>query len=205
MKKGYFLVLEGIDGSGKSTAIEKLKEYFESKNFDVIVTREPGGTKIGEEIRKILLDKKNKEMSSITEAILYAASRVQHVEEKIKPALQKGSVVICDRFFLSSLSYQGFGRNIGFEEVMDINKYAINEVYPDRIIFFDISPQICAKRNENKQADRLESEGIKFQQKIYEGYLKAIKKYPKNISTVDASLSEVEVYEKCLEIIKEDL
>ena len=113
MKKGYFISFEGMDGSGKSTQIIKIKDYLEKNGFEVVLTREPGGTEIGEKIRKIILDPENSSMTALTEAMLYAASRAQHVEEKIKPEISAGRIVICDRFVDSSIAYQGFGRGLG--------------------------------------------------------------------------------------------
>jgi len=129
MKKGYFISFEGGDGAGKSTQINKLKEYCEKQGYDVVLTREPGGTDIGEKIRQIILDPENSKMADMTEAFLYAASRAQHVEEVIKPAIEAGRIVICDRFVDSSIAYQGYGRGLG-ECVGIINEYAVNTYMP---------------------------------------------------------------------------
>ena len=141
MKKGLFITIEGPDGSGKSTQIEKLRVYLEKKGYKAILTREPGGTEISEKIRNIILDKNNKEMNNMTEALLYAASRAQHVAEVIKPALEMGETVICDRFIDSSIAYQGYGRGIG-EPVRVINEYAVAGCMPDITFLLKLDPRI---------------------------------------------------------------
>lgn len=188
--RGIFITIEGPDGSGKSTQIKKLSHYLNEKGYNVLFTREPGGTNIGEYIRKIILDKRNTKMSYETEALLYAASRAQHVSEKIKPALEKGTIVICDRFVHSSLVYQGIARGIGIEEVNKINQFAIQGIKPDVTLFFDISPEIALKRKRrNNKGDRLEREDILFHKKVYNGYLKLKEMYPNEIISIDATNS----------------
>ncbi|WP_026893615.1 dTMP kinase [Clostridiisalibacter paucivorans] len=188
--RGIFITIEGPDGSGKSTQIKKLSHYLNEKGYNVLFTREPGGTNIGEYIRKIILDKRNTKMSYETEALLYAASRAQHVSEKIKPALEKGTIVICDRFVHSSLVYQGIARGIGIEEVNNINQFAIQGIKPDVTLFFDISPEIALKRKRrNNKGDRLEREDILFHKKVYNGYLKLKEMYPNEIISIDATNS----------------
>lgn len=171
--KGLFISVEGGDGSGKSTQLENIKRYFEEKNIEYVFTREPGGTSIGEEIRDILLDPKNEEMADITEAMLYAASRAQHVAEVIAPALAEGKTVICDRFVDSSIAYQGIGRGLG-EAVKVINDYAIGKYLPDVTFFLDISPEDAMSRIADRGHDRLEKEATDFHQRVYEGYKKLI-------------------------------
>ena len=186
MSKGYFITFEGPDGCGKTTQIELVKEYLSSKGFDIVLTREPGGTPISEKIRAILLDPDNKEESGVTEALLYAASRAQHVAEKIKPALEEGKVVLCDRFMDSSLAYQAYARGLG-EDVISINMFAIQGCSPDLTIFLDLDPEIGQKRQvERGKLDRLEQEGLSFQKKVYDGYQQLIKKYPDRIKVVNA-------------------
>lgn len=205
--KGYFLALEGPDGSGKSTIAKLIKKELEEKyKLEIILTREPGGTAIGEDIRAILLSTANMEMGNRTEVLLYAASRAQHVEEKIFPLVAAGKFVISDRYIFSSLAYQGFSRNLGIDEVMDINIFATNGFYPDRIIFFDLDPNLGLERKfAQKEGDRLEIAGDDFHKNVYQGYKKAIKKYPDKVKTIDASKSVEEVFKSCLDIIKEDL
>jgi len=194
---GIFITLEGPDGSGKSTVVEELSRYLKNSNIDYIFTREPGGTRIGEDIRDIILDNKNTNMSPRTEALLYAASRSQHVHEKIKPALQAGKVVLCERFVLSSLVYQGIGRGLGVVDVKAINDFGIEGVKPDLTLFFDIDPSVSLNRKMvGQDVDRLEMEGIGFHREVYNGYLELINKYPENVVLIDASRSKEEVFKQ---------
>lgn len=204
--KGYFLTLEGPDGSGKSTIAKMLQTEIEKMGFKCILTREPGGTEIGEDIRSILLSRDNMEMSDRTEALLYAASRAQHVDEKIRPLIESGVVVISDRYVFSSLAYQGYSRGLGIKKVMDINKFAIGNMNPNRVLFFDIQPKIALERKfVDRIGDRLEIEGIEFHDKVYLGYKEAIKMYPDNIITINADNNIDEVFIQCLDIVKEDI
>ena len=197
--KGIFITLEGPDGSGKSTIMKLIINYFNDKNIEFIATREPGGTEIGEDIRKIILDERNKNMAAETEALLYAASRSQHVEEKILPALKSGKVVLCERFVLSSLAYQGVGRNLGIEKVKMINDFATKGVEPDLILFFHVDPVATLDRKtEEIGGDRIEKEGTKFHKKVYEGYMKLLKIYPENIQIIDATKSIEEVFNQSI-------
>lgn len=197
--KGLFIALEGPDGSGKSTITKLLGDYMRKNHIPHIITREPGGTEIGEEIRSLILNNKNTHMSEETEALLYAASRSQHISEKIKPSLDKGKLVICDRFVLSSLAYQGRGRGLGIEKVKMINDFAIGEVYPDLILFFDIDPSITLKRKtKSMDVDRLELEGESFHKNVYTGYMESLKMYPENIKIIDASKSIKEVLDNVI-------
>lgn len=203
-RKGIFIALEGPDGSGKSTIASKLKEYIEDLGLKCVLTREPGGTPIGEKIRSIILDNNNTEMSSMTEALLYAASRAQHVNEKIKPLLDEGYIVISDRYVFSSLAYQGHARGLGIEEVMDINKFAMGDVYPDKVLFFDISPEeALARKFINREADRLENAGEDFHKTTYEGYKKALSMYDENVSLIDANGTVKETLRNCKDALDE--
>jgi len=200
--KGVFIAFEGPDGSGKSTMIKMIGEYLKEKNIDFFETREPGGTKIGEDIRRILLDNSNKNMFPETEALLYAASRGQHLREKILPAMEEGKVVLCDRFLFSSLAYQGVGRSLGIEEVMMINDFAIKGIRPDLTLFFYVDPDTTLIRKTNKKGgDRLEREGKSFHRRVYDGYMELIRRYPENIEIVDATKSKGEVFEETKKII----
>lgn len=202
--KGLFITLEGPDGSGKSTIIKLIGDYLSNKGMDFIMTREPGGTSIGEDIRHIVLDNENTQMGKETEALLYAASRAQHVHEKIKPALEDGKLVLCDRFVLSSLAYQGVGRNLGIESVKKINDFALGGLYPDLILFFHIDPEITLKRKtKDSSGDRLEKEGNEFHNRVYNGYMELLKLYPDNIKIIDASQSKEEVLKSSIEKIEE--
>ncbi|MBE6031368.1 MAG: dTMP kinase [Clostridiales bacterium] len=185
MEKGLFITIEGSDGSGKSTQIALLKDYLESKGFVVLTTREPGGTNIGEKIREIILDKNNIEMDSMTEALLYAASRAQHVAEKIVPALERGEIVICDRFIDSSIAYQGYGRNLG-DCVRIINEYAVRGCMPDITFLMKMDPGVGKSRIKEEDADRLEREKLEFHQKVYAGY-EEIEKIYDRIVGIDAT------------------
>ena len=149
MKNGLFISIEGLDGAGKSTQIQGIREYFEDKNIEPVVFREPGGTRIGEKIRHILLDEKNTEMDDVAEMLLYAASRAQNVAENILPALEDGRVVICDRFIDSSIVYQGYGRELDIEEVYNVNLTAVRHRLPDITFFLDKAPESSLKRRKH--------------------------------------------------------
>ena len=203
---GLFITLEGPDGSGKTTIENLAKERLEKEGISVLLTREPGGSKIAEEIRNIILDKENINMDFKTEALLYAAARRQHLVEKVLPALNDNKLVLCDRFVDSSLVYQGVGRNLGIDNVYNINLFAIEDIMPTLTIFFDIDPIEGLKRTKkdtNRTLDRLDLETTSFHQKVYEGYQEVIKKYPDRIVVVDASKSIDEVLNDVLSIIKE--
>lgn len=200
--RGKFITIEGTDGSGKSTQLELLMDYLRKKGADVIFTREPGGTQISEKIREIILDVNNSEMTGITEALLYAAARSQHVEEKIIPALEAGKIIICDRFVDSSIAYQGAARGLGAEKIMGINEAALHGIMPDMTLFFDLSPEKGILRKKNERAlDRLEKEKMDFHEKVYEGYKNLCKKYPERIKPIDADRSIDEVHSEVIEVI----
>lgn len=186
MNRGFFITFEGGDGSGKSTQISILKESLIEKGYDVILTREPGGTDISEKIRELILDPENGEMEDITEAYLYAAARAQLVRQLIKPALEEGKVVICDRFVDSSIAYQGFGRGLG-DAVGVINTYAVDDCMPDLTILLKLDPERGSSRIAGREHDRIEQASDEFHRKVYEGYLKLEEKYPDRILGVDAS------------------
>ena len=193
MKQGYFITFEGGDGAGKSTQINKLMEYLKGKGYDVILTREPGGTDIGEKIRQIILDPENKEMHSVTEAMLYAASRAQHVAQVIKPAIDEGKIVICDRFIDSSIAYQGYGRNLG-DSVSVINSYAVGEYMPHKPFLLKLKPQAGNKRISGREKDRIELEAAAFHQAVYDGYIALEKEFPDRIVGIDASGTIEEIH-----------
>lgn len=200
--RGKFITIEGTDGSGKSTQIELLMDYLRKKGADVIFTREPGGTQISEKIREIILDVDNSEMTGITEALLYAAARSQHVEEKIIPAIEAGKIIVCDRFVDSSIAYQGAARGLGAEKIMGINEAALHGIMPDMTLFFDLSPEKGILRKKNERAlDRLEKEKMDFHEKVYEGYKNLCKKYPERIKPIDADRSIDEVHSEVIEVI----
>lgn len=187
-----FITFEGGDGSGKSTQIAKLKDALQAKGFDVVLTREPGGTPISEKIRQVILDKDNQGMTPVTEALLYAAARAQLVRQVIIPALEEGRIVICDRFLDSSIAYQGFGRQLG-DAVDNINQYAIAGCMPDLTIFLKLDPASGRERIGSREKDRIEMESDAFHQRVAEGYRWLEENYPERILAVDASQSIEEI------------
>ena len=203
-----FITFEGPDGSGKSTVIKAVYEKLLKDNFDVLLTREPGGTPIAEKIRDIILDNSNTALDARTEALLYAASRRQHLVEKIWPALKEGKIVLCDRFIDSSLAYQGGGRNLGVENVLNINLFATENTYPDISLFFDVSPEIGLSRvNSDKKrvADRLDNENENFHDKVYETFKKIVANNKNRFIVIDASKPLNEVIENTYQILKNKL
>ena len=195
LERGLFIVLEGPDGSGKSSLASFMAEYLRVKGHKIEFSREPGGTNIGEKIRDIILDVGNEEMGNEAEALLYAASRAQHVSEKIRPTIESGKDLICERFYYSSIVYQGIGRKLGIDVVKYFNEFAIQGVYPDLVIFLDIDPKKALMRKKNDgELDRLEIENINFHQEVYQGYKKIIEIFPE-ISKVDADRSKEEIYD----------
>ena len=203
-----FITFEGPDGSGKSTVIKAVYEKLLKDNFDILLTREPGGTPIAEKIRDIILDNSNTALDPRTEALLYAASRRQHLVEKIWPALKEGKIVLCDRFIDSSLAYQGGGRNLGVENVLNINLFATENTYPDISLFFDVSPEIGLSRvNSDKKrvADRLDNENENFHDKVYETFKKIVANNKNRFIVIDASKPLDEVIENTYQILKNKL
>lgn len=197
-----FISIEGPDGAGKSTQINNIKVFLDERNIPYILTREPGGTPISEKIRDIILDKENKEMNPVTEALLYAASRAQHVSDVITPALEEGKVVICDRFIDSSFAYQGTARGLG-NTVWDINKAAIDGHMPDITFIFKLDPSVGLSRVKGRgEEDRLELEKMEFHQKVYEGYLELEEKYPERVIGIDASRSIEEIKEDIYKVLR---
>jgi dTMP kinase len=200
--KGIFITFEGPDGAGKTTQINLLKEYLISKGFDVVLTREPGGTPIGEKIRSVILDVENKEMDVICEALLYAASRAQLVKEFILPNIEQGKVVICDRFVESSIVYQGYARGIGEEKIEVINNIATRGLVPDAVFLLMLTPEEGIKRKKNSgKLDRLEMEKIEFHKKVYEGYNR-LKGKRKNVFEIDATLDVDHIHNKIIGIVE---
>ncbi|MDO4546214.1 MAG: dTMP kinase [Bacillota bacterium] len=186
MARGYFISFEGMDGSGKSTQIRRLKQHLEGRGYDVVLTREPGGTEIGEKIRTIILDKDHSQMTDLTEAMLYAASRAQHVAEVIKPAIDRGQVVICDRFVDSSIAYQGYGRGLG-DSVQKINDYAIGDYLPDVTFLMKVKPTVSTDRIKHREKDRIELEPESFHEAVYRGYEELEHRFPERITAIDAT------------------
>lgn len=203
-RKGIFISLEGPEGAGKTTVLSAVSERLQKEGYTVLVTREPGGIKISEAIREVILDNNNIEMDAKTEALLYAAARRQHLVEKVVPALEKGAIVLCDRFIDSSLAYQGYARGLGIDEVLKINEFAIEGMMPDLTIYFDISPEEGLARvlnNTEREQNRLDKEKLSFHERVYEGYKQVIKQYEDRIVRTDARLTKEEVTTNVYNII----
>ncbi len=185
--KGLFITLEGGDGAGKSTQIRNIERFFTEKGLVVVHTREPGGTAISEKLRDILLDKHNSEMSAETEMLIYAAARAQHVREFIIPALEKGEIVICDRYVDSSVAYQAYGRELG-DMVAEVNRHATGGLMPDMTFWLDIDPEAGrARAAKAGDLDRLEREKMDFHYRVYDGYRKIAEAEPERVRRIDAS------------------
>ncbi len=205
---GLFITFEGPDGSGKTTIAALVAEALKNKGIDVVLTREPGGIEIAEQIRKIILDPKNTAMDERTEALLYAAARRQHLIEKVLPALKENKIVICDRFVDSSLVYQGVGRGIGIDKVYEMNLFAIEGIMPDFTIFFDIDPKLGlerTKKDDKRTLDRLDLEDLTFHQKVYDGYMEVVERFKERIICIDASKSIEEVKNNVMDLIEDHL
>lgn len=205
MANGIFITIEGPDGSGKTTIIQMLAENLMKEGFEVMATREPGGIEIAEQIRKVILDTDNTAMDPRTEALLYAAARRQHLAEKVKPALEKGKIILCDRFVDSSLAYQGHARGLGIDEVYSINEFAIENMMPQLTLYFDVSPEVGLERinkNKGREVNRLDLENLEFHQKVREGYMILAERFPERIVKVDASKQLDAVYEEAEAKIK---
>lgn len=198
-----FITLEGIDGSGKTTQGKLLKEKLETLGFKVLLTREPGGTKVAESIRNLLLHLDEK-IEPMTEVFLYCAARNEHLEKIIKPALKDGYIVISDRYYDSTLAYQGFGRGLGIEEMKNINWYFINTCPPDITFFIDIDMETFEKRLDGEELDRIEKEGISFMEKVREGYYKLAESEDR-IKIIEGKASVKKISEDIFSCVKEDL
>jgi dTMP kinase len=200
-----FITFEGGEGSGKSTAIRKIVAQLEKEGYDVVLTREPGGTPISEEIRNVILDKRNTDMDPRTEALLYAASRRQHIVQKILPALKAGKIVICDRYLDSSLAYQGGARGLGIDNVLAMNLFATEGLEPDLTLLFDIKPEEGLARiaaNSGREVNRLDVEKLAFHNQVREAFHTLAKRFPERYFTIDASKSPDEVYQAAYHEIK---
>ena len=187
--KGIFITMEGPDGSGKTTQIEALTAFLREKGYEVVITREPGGTPISEAVRGVLLDKSFSEMAPQTEMLLYAAARAQLVEEVIKPAVDAGKAVISDRFIDSSVVYQGIARGLGIDAVYDVNRHALAGIKPDKtfLLYIDAEEGIRRKKHQ-AELDRMERESLDFHIRVAEGYLELAKRDPARITVIDAAM-----------------
>lgn len=193
---GIFITLEGGEGAGKSTILEQTADFLRGKNYQVTTTREPGGIRIAEKIRHIILDREHTEMESRTEALLYAAARRQHLVEKVIPALQRGEVVLCDRFIDSSLAYQGHARGLGIDEILSINQFAIADFMPHLTLYLDVDPEIGLQRinqTHDREINRLDLEALDFHLRVREGYEEVLKRFPERVKKINANQSAEQV------------
>ncbi|MCK5388821.1 MAG: dTMP kinase [Candidatus Izimaplasma sp.] len=204
MLRGKFITFEGPEGSGKTSVIIGVEKYLTEEGFSILTTREPGGIKIAEDIRSIILHKDNIEMDAHAEALLFAASRSQHYHEKIVPALKDNKIILCDRFIDSSLAYQGHARELGIDEVYEINKFAIGDSLPELTLFIDVPPKVGLERvfSNIRKIDRLDLETLQFHEKVYEGYMIIAKKYSDRFKIVDGTQPIEKVIEDAIKIIK---
>lgn len=193
MAKPLFITLEGIDGSGKSTQIQLLLDFLDKKGIPYVYTREPGGTPMAEQIRRMILSAENREMEAITEVLLFAAARAENVAKVIRPALAAGKHVICDRYIDSSLVYQGGAGKVPEDVVFQINRLATGDLMPDLTILYDLPAEAALVRRVRRQAqkadDRIEAKGLAFQQKVREGYLALAERFPQRFVCIDATQS----------------
>ena len=203
MKKGFMLVCDGSNGAGKTTVIKTIEQYLLNKGYDVIVTREPGGTTIGEKIREVILDPKTPEMCDLTELMLVGAGRAQHIQEKILPALAAGKVIISDRFDAATFSFQHYARGIDLETICKINDMALNGFSPDMNIILDLDPKIGLQRvmQRGEGLDRMEDEKIEFLEKARNGYLAQAEQSPDKFTVIDASQTQSQVADDVLKVI----
>ena len=194
--QGYFITLEGGEGAGKTSTLQSLEQRLTHMGYQVVVTREPGGIHIVEQIREIILNKEHTKMDAKTEALLYAAARRQHLVEKILPALADGKIVLCDRFIDSSLAYQGYARGLGIDEVLAINEFAIEEYMPSLTLLFELSPEKGLQRieqNRTREKNRLDLEHVHFHRLVYQGYQLLREKFPDRIKIVNADQEKSKV------------
>lgn len=201
--KGKFITFEGPEGVGKSKQLNMFCKYLEDNGIKYLLTREPGGTEISEKIRNIILDKDNEKMTDECEALLYAAARAQLLKEVIEPALNRGELVISDRYIDSSFAYQGYARGLGVEFIESINSYAIKNFMPDYTVFLSLTPEEAFKRKGGvDKGDRVELSGMEFHQKVYQGYLELAKKYTDRILVIDASGERNQTQSKIISALK---
>ncbi len=200
--KGRFIAFEGCEGAGKSTQMRLLSEYLTARGVPHILTREPGGGHISESIRNIILDGKNREMTDECEALLYAAARVQHLSDTVKPALERGETVLCDRYIFSSFAYQGYGRGLSLRFLKAINAYAIENFMPDVTLFLDIpSSNAFDRKHGADPQDRMEQAGEAFHKRVYEGYRALLREYPEQIAAIDCSGMKYETSAKIVQCL----
>ena len=199
-----FITIEGPEGSGKTTAVDTAEKKKKKMGYQIVRTREPGGTPIAEQIRNVILDKNNTAMDQRTEALLYAASRRQHLVEKVWPALKEGKIVVCDRYLDSSLAYQGGARGLGIDNILNVNMFATEGTFPDLTLLFDLQPEVGLARiaaNSNREVNRLDLEKLEFHTKVRNTFLELAKRYPERFVVIDASQSREEVAKQTLEVM----
>ena len=203
-----FITIEGPEGSGKTTAVNYAVSKLEEMGFQIVRTREPGGTPIAEQIRNVILDKANTAMDERTEALLYAASRRQHLVEKVWPAIKEGKIVVCDRYLDSSLAYQGGARGLGIDKILSLNQYATDGFYPDLTLLFDLDPRIGLQRiaaNNTREVNRLDLEKIDFHDNVRKTFLALAERFKDRFVVLDASKPFDEVVEDAYHAIKDRL
>ena len=197
MKEKNFITFEGGECSGKTTVIAEIVKMFDELNINYVSTREPGGVKIAEDIRKVILNVENVGMEPECEALLYAAARMEHLNKKVIPALKEGKIVLCDRYLDSSIAYQGVARGLGLDNILKINSFALDHL-PDLTIFIDVKPEVALKRlSLRDKTDRLDLETIDFHNKVYEGYHEALKLYPDRFIVIDGNQPLNDVVNDC--------
>ncbi len=201
MNMKNFITFEGGECSGKTTIIQSVCEIFNQRNISYITTREPGGIKIAEDIRNIILNIENTDMTPECEALLYAASRMQHLSQRVLPALNEGKIVLCDRFLDSSIAYQGCARGLGIDKVLKANSFALDYL-PGLTLFIDVTPDVALKRLSNRnKADRLDLEDNSFHQRVYDGYQEVLKMYPDRVVRIDGNQDLEKVTKDCINTI----
>lgn len=204
--KGMFITVEGPDGSGKTTQLQLLVRSLTEKGYEVVVTREPGGTKVGNSIREVLLSPEHDEMTPRVEMMLYAASRAQNVDQVIRPALNRGAIVVCDRFVDASIAYQGYGLQYDLTHILSLNEWATAGITPDLTFLFDLTPDQASRRMKDRgQLDRIESRDEAFHQRVYDGFQKLLEQHPKRMVRIDANATIEMIQDEVLDITLERL
>ncbi|GAF22088.1 dTMP kinase [Shouchella hunanensis] len=206
MQKGLFISVEGGEGAGKTTVVDKIESTLKERKYTVLRTREPGGVELAEQIRNLLLHTEQIDMDDRTEALLYAAARREHLVKKVLPAMESGAIVLCDRFIDSSLVYQGYARGIGMEEVWKINQFAVEGHLPDLTLYFDVSPEVGlarVKKDQVRDWNRLDQETMNFHKKVEKGYKLLVESEQERIKVIQAERSFEEVYHQALTIIED--
>ncbi|WP_214712707.1 dTMP kinase [Exiguobacterium sp. s55] len=204
--KGMFITVEGPDGSGKTTQLQLLVQSLTEQGYEVVVTREPGGTKVGNSIREVLLSPEHDEMTPRVEMMLYAASRAQNIDQVIRPALHRGAVVVCDRFVDASIAYQGYGLQYDLSQILSLNDWATAGIKPDLTFLFDLTPDQANHRVKDRgQLDRIESRDESFHQRVYEGFQILLEQHPERMVRIDANASIETIQDEVLDITLERL